>query len=668
MDLTKFLACPSCGNKINILKTEWTCSVCANRWPIDSDGVLRMTQDDYSFSADRREMEDLLAELRTIPAGSLEIEKERLEKRYKDFDYDYCLNPWRADWTYLGNFSNKTIMDLGCGYGGVSIPVAGRQPRSQISVDLTLERVKFLSIVAKKRGVKGIIPVHGNALHIPVSPGSIDSVMMVGLLEYAAGFYHDKNIPAGERQVNFLKNVRSILSDLGEVWVGIENQLSPIHFFGRTYHGEIPFTPLLPKWLANLIHLKVRKKPYETLLWTRQGYRRLFHAAGLENARIYYAFPNYKNPRFISSTDQKAVISHYLANRAERTRKQRIILRAASVLDKARLAGIFCPSFFIKASSATPPKEAAMLAHVQNKWGFGKERDIDFVLQSGGRAERGFATFFFYSEGRPFMVGKIPRNKHSETLEREYNALKTVRKHLRDNEVAKTLENPLELVEIDETPILFKDYKEGIRADRYLLSGNRTKRATQVLEALTAWYIRYLEGMKDFHIRSVNEKARVVQGLIGNSPMPLPIQEWVENESRFLAPSHGDLVLSNVLIKDSRVSGVLDFENFDMAGVPAVDFLGILVSTGTTIFGLNEEMIEKSFFERNPFSVELLRCIQLFCRHFQRDVRAFLGLTPLYSGRAKSLSRRWRMEEFERFHRLLASKLSERSDQVLRLS
>lgn len=193
-------------------------------------------------------MNKLLDELRNMSYEQLLSNVQRLEKDYRNFEYNYCLNPTRVDWTILGNFFNKIVVDLGCGYGSVSI-LLQRRAKFVIAVDSTLKRIKFLSTMAKIKNAKNVLPIHGDVTKLPLMPQSIDRVIMVGLLEYVGGkFWYSDNLSPRLKQIAFLKYIHSLLSDDGEIWIGIENQLSPVHFLDGTYHSELPFTPLLSKF------------------------------------------------------------------------------------------------------------------------------------------------------------------------------------------------------------------------------------------------------------------------------------------------------------------------------------------------------------------------------------------------------------------------------------
>lgn len=347
--LSDILCCPHCTGKINITDTKWTCLNCYQEWSIDSDRVVRMLEDNYSFSADRKGMNKLLDELRNMSYEQLLSNVQRLEKDYRDFEYNYCLTPTRADWTILGNFFNKIVVDLGCGYGSVSIPLQ-RRAKLVIAVDATLERIKFLSIMAKMKNAKNVIPIHGDVTKLALIPQSIDRVIMVGLLEYTSGkFWYSNILSPRLKQIAFLKYLHNLLSEDGEIWIGIENQLSPVHFLGGTYHSELPFTPLLPKFLANIAHKLIRKQLLEAYLWTRSGYRSQLKQAGFKNIEFYYAFPHYQIPKFIVSSDKNRILSKYLDDIQANSVKIQIGLTLFKFLNKMKLAGLFSPSFFIKA-------------------------------------------------------------------------------------------------------------------------------------------------------------------------------------------------------------------------------------------------------------------------------------------------------------------------------
>lgn len=348
MVFLKSICCPECKGDIKIKNSTLNCQNCQGKWFIDSDNIIRLADDSYSFSADKEGGIQLLNEIRGMPQEDLLKNVERLEKKYSDFSYEYCISPTRADWTLLGNFSNKTVLELGSGYGPVSIYLAENYSKTVISVDATLERIKFSSLIAKMKKLENMFFIHADVTQLPIKPRSVDSIIMIGLFEYSCNFNYPKNLSPEKKQFKFLKDLHNLLSEDGEIWIGIENQLSYNHFLGKTYHGEIPFTPLLPKSIIKFVY-KVAKKHCETYLWTERGYTNLLEAAGFKDIKFYYTFPDYKRPQFIASSSKNQLISKYLNKTFYNNPQLQKFQYLVKLVDKIGLLGIVSPAFFIKA-------------------------------------------------------------------------------------------------------------------------------------------------------------------------------------------------------------------------------------------------------------------------------------------------------------------------------
>mgnify|MGYP001108780037 CR=1 FL=1 len=348
LDCKNILVCPECGCDLTILESKLLCSCCNREWSVDKDGVIRFLNSGYFFGASREGMNELLAEMRNMSAEQFFDSISQLESKYEDFNYSYCLDSARADWTVLGDFSQKIVVDLGCGYGAISIPLAKRA-KVVISIDATLERIKFLSIIARYKGVKNIVPMHADVFKLPFKRESVNSFIMVGLLEWIGTFRQDKS--PGELQQEFLKYLRNLLSENGELWIGIENRLNPLYLIGKTHHGDIPFTPLMPRFMANFIHRLFKKGGYRTWTYTKYGYQELLETSGFTDIEFFYPFLGYQLPKFISSSTKPCILASYLGNTIipQSSLKYTFGSKVLILLGHLRLAGRFAPAFFIKA-------------------------------------------------------------------------------------------------------------------------------------------------------------------------------------------------------------------------------------------------------------------------------------------------------------------------------
>jgi len=229
-----------------------------------------------------------------------------------------------------------------------------------------------------------------------------------------------------------------------------------------------------------------------------------------------------------------------------------------------------------------------------------KDSNLEYIVHSGGRGENGFITLIFYSNGYPVVVGKVSRDKTGYGIKKEYNALKSLQKILNNSDLLKTTETRFSLTNLDGNLILFKEYKNGIGGDKYI-SNNRSnrqriKKSMIFLRATTDWLIKFLNETREYDINSKGEKTKAAYELIRGENLPSYLKYWAEKDKFFLAPSHGDLVPSNILMKDSECCGIIDSENFTLKGFPLADLIGIMVSTGTTLYGTNQEMVNKTFF------------------------------------------------------------------------
>lgn len=349
MDLEEILACPKCGSKLRISTLAWTCRKCGKEWPINMDGIVRLLDSGQFFGSDQEAIVKLLEEMRDMSAEEFFNNIERFEKEYRDFDYDYCLNPARADWTILGDFHDKIVVDLGCAYGAVSQSLTARA-KIMIGVDNTLERLEFFSLVAGFRQIKNIVPIYGDVFDLPFKEGVIDIFVCIGLLEYAATF--KQGVRPIDIQREFLEHLCRHLSERGEIWIGIENRLNPMYLVGKTHHGDLPFTPLMPRIVANAVHRIFKGEPYKIWTHSQRAYRKLLQTVGFETVEFYYPFPNYQRPRFIVPPKQRKVFRYMSKNPgfgSNSSIRHKMAIRVYKMLEWMGLLGVFAPAFLIRA-------------------------------------------------------------------------------------------------------------------------------------------------------------------------------------------------------------------------------------------------------------------------------------------------------------------------------
>ena len=63
-EFLKVVQCPYCQGEIKIVGDGWRCFNCSRVWSVDSDGIIRLREDNVFFGNNQEEMNVLLSEIR----------------------------------------------------------------------------------------------------------------------------------------------------------------------------------------------------------------------------------------------------------------------------------------------------------------------------------------------------------------------------------------------------------------------------------------------------------------------------------------------------------------------------------------------------------------------------------------------------------------------------
>lgn len=293
------------------------------------------------------------------------------------------------------------------------------------------------------------------------------------------------------------------------------------------------------------------------------------------------------------------------------------------------------------------------------------KHSIDYVVHSGGGGEQGFITILFYSDHKPALVAKVSRFD-SQKSRAEHENLIRLSSLLSKTKLAKTIEKPYALTKLGGFAVLFKEFKGGTPGTRYLSSRlYRKNRAQKFLRLSIGWLTDFVAASAEDHINSYDAKKSAIWSLTGLNA-PVYSEAVCRNKRLFVSPCHGDFVTTNILVNtcEDGVS-IIDFEYFTMLGFPVIDLISIIVSTGTSIFGLNDEMVSKTFFKSNWFSIAVRDALRAFCARLNIDIATLISVLPLYSDRAIYLCKARRMSELLPFHEKLKCHFENRQSEII---
>lgn len=190
----------------------------------------------------------------------------------------------------------RCFLDIGAGSGIISAELA-QDFVTGVSIDFFSEIAKFLHTRFKQDQIRNVDVVRADGLRLPFRQGTFNLIVVNGVLEWVGQFIHGKS--CRRTQIEFLEECRRCLKKGGAIGIAIENRWNFDHFMGASPHGELPFVVVMPRPLARLITLIVRKEDYRIFIYSYFGYKRLLNRTGFKNIKIYLALPSYHSPEFM---------------------------------------------------------------------------------------------------------------------------------------------------------------------------------------------------------------------------------------------------------------------------------------------------------------------------------------------------------------------------------
>jgi len=239
----------------------------------------------------------------------------------------YILHPSRLGWLFhcYDEAHHQTCLDVGSGWGTLSLGLSHFYDEV-FSVERVYERLRFQTVRAKIDGIQNIHFLRGSFLSLPITDQSVDLVVLNGVLEWV-GLSNLSQSP-DEVQRQFLAELKRVLKPNGRIYLGVENRFGILYFLGSRDHSGLPFTSLVPRFVANKIvgwayrrkDLNVTAEPafhhrqsqYRTYTYSLWGYKRMFELAGFHDLKSYWAWHSYNYPHMSGSLDGKSI--RYIAS------------------------------------------------------------------------------------------------------------------------------------------------------------------------------------------------------------------------------------------------------------------------------------------------------------------------------------------------------------------
>ena len=264
-------------------------------------GIKKYTTENYYWGVLPRETMCTLNEL---------IKQKGFASALKNFDlkgmrFDYAESYDRSDFIpFLPIANEATVLDLGSGYGNITIPLA-KKFKKVIAIDASFELLEFLSLRASDEGISNIEYVNIAPLEhcdLPFRLKSFDAIILNGVLEWVGSGKTEKDPSVYQKEL--LSTLAGLLKDDGVLYIAIENRLFP-GWLRRDPHSKLKWTSILPRPIANWYAYRHGfKNGYRTYIYSQWGYRKLLKNAGFTNLKFYYPYTSYRAPDFIYGDDK----------------------------------------------------------------------------------------------------------------------------------------------------------------------------------------------------------------------------------------------------------------------------------------------------------------------------------------------------------------------------
>jgi len=247
------------------------------------NGKVKLNFDFYSGN-DQYSDGDIEYEMLAIATECYESHKEPDEVLKNDARWPilYHFSPFREniiDWFPFT--TGASVLEVGSGCGAVTGALC--HGTRVTCVELSKKRAM---ISAFRHGDKENIEIYIGNINDIVFSNKFDYITLIGVLEYAKLYTHTQ-----KPYVDFLNNIRELLTPNGKLIVAIENRYGMKYWAGaREDHTGMLFEGIVGY-----------KNSRDIKTFSKKELQRILDEAGYYNHDFYYPYPDYKMPHVIYS-------------------------------------------------------------------------------------------------------------------------------------------------------------------------------------------------------------------------------------------------------------------------------------------------------------------------------------------------------------------------------
>jgi SAM-dependent methyltransferase len=210
----------------------------------------------------------------------------------------------RGEWLFrhlvsiVGRDLGGDLLDIGCGYGGISLAWA-RFGKTAYALDIQPTNLEVLlgRIRSGEARSGQVLPLVGSALAIPLSDLAVDLVLMIGVLEWVGFSSAEEDVR--RLQIRALREAWRVLRPGGLLVIGTKNRLYP-RYVWRDSQLQKPILNILSRRAANWLSVRFGLCEYRGYIYSYWGWKRLLRAAGVDVFKVVVPVFNYQFPLLVA--------------------------------------------------------------------------------------------------------------------------------------------------------------------------------------------------------------------------------------------------------------------------------------------------------------------------------------------------------------------------------
>lgn len=245
---------------------------------------------------------------------------------------------------YDKKLKDKTIMDVGCGQGSLTIEFS-KKFKKVYSIDASDKEIKITKERITKQGLKNVEATTDNALNIKSTSDKFNFIHLSGVFEWLRAGNPKKT--AKECQEQFLKNIKRNMKEGAILYSGTENKLFPYFWLRDPHNKKWPLMVLLSEGISDFINKLLFKKVYLAKIhsyWTfkkmyEKEFKEIEFHVPIPHYQYVYSFANINKPKEIIKQCE------YVQNNYQLDFLQKITVSWIKICGRLRLIKLFAPGF-----------------------------------------------------------------------------------------------------------------------------------------------------------------------------------------------------------------------------------------------------------------------------------------------------------------------------------